>query len=237
MATPDSQQRGGYMNWITLRYSARNWIGSHPFSFPLLGTWPEFKNSIIRRETDICIEGPPRSANSFAVSLFNIWNPGLKIAHHIHVPMQVVYAAKRGIPCIVLLREPLEVFASLMIIDSRLSANTVITSYINFYRRISDQKDRVVVATFEDVIHDFQKVVRSVNAKYGRAFHFDALAQEQVDEILANLEKHNRAKAQSPLLVPVPMKLKDDLKAQVKDTIRSHPLFKQAQAQYEQWRP
>src|SRR5918999_5771267 len=61
------------------------------------------------RDTEIVIEGFPRSANSFAVAAFaRAQGRKPKIAHHVHAPAQVIAAARAGIPAIVLIRNPEE---------------------------------------------------------------------------------------------------------------------------------
>ncbi len=119
-----------------LIYSTRNILGSYSTLFPLLRFHPRYKHLMMTTRRDICIEGFPRSANSFAVAAFRHYNPNLKMANHIHVPMQVFKAVEMGVPCLVLIRQPIEALSSLMIVDSDLSVSIAVRSYINFYERI-----------------------------------------------------------------------------------------------------
>ena len=69
---------------------------------------------LIFSETDVVIEGFPRSANSFALAAFRSVNQGgLRIATHVHSPAQVLYAVENDIPAMVLIREPDEAILSL----------------------------------------------------------------------------------------------------------------------------
>lgn len=222
------------MNFKTIQYATRNVLGSHPFLFPLLKL--RFKDYVITKQTDICIEGPPRSANSFALKVFLLQNPGCRVAHHVHVSMQVLYAVRYRIPCIVLLREPSEVLSSLLIVDRNLSIETAVRSYVDFYRQIQHVRSAVVVAEFDDVIAGFPKVISQVNAKYGTSFNAAPITKEVVASIFSEMEAEIVKKKQPRLLTPVPKKEKEVLKQGVKEKLYMTPVFHEAQAVYDEWR-
>ena len=63
------------------------------------------KSYIVRKGvTDICIDGYPRSANSFTVRMFRKANPEAVIAHHTHSVANIKKAIECGIPVVVLIR-------------------------------------------------------------------------------------------------------------------------------------
>lgn len=80
-----------------LRYATRTTLGRHELLFPLLATFPTCRSRMVDADTEICIEGFPRSVNTSALHAFQLWNPASRAAHHLHVPMQVVRAAARGL--------------------------------------------------------------------------------------------------------------------------------------------
>jgi hypothetical protein len=221
------------MNRKTIQYEGRNILGTYPFLFPLLRL--RFGDFVISKRTDICIEGPPRSANSFAVNVFHLQNPQCLIAHHVHVPMQVIYAVNHHIPCIVLLREPSEVLSSLLIVDRNLSVESAIRSYIYFYQRIRPVRSSVIVASFEQVITDFSGIMLRVNAKYGSTFNHSPLSKEEVDDIFSKMEEKVIRNKMPRLLVPVPTDEKNFLKLDVKEVLHKTPMFRDAQSIYEEW--
>src|ERR671920_2182155 len=87
--------------------------GSHPTIFfslyRLLRTRKDLTRAVTP-DTQLVIEGFPRSGNSFARRAFIMAQdePQIKnhIAHHLHVPAQVVQAARWQIPTLVLIRRP-----------------------------------------------------------------------------------------------------------------------------------
>jgi hypothetical protein len=54
-----------------LRYRAKQFIGRHPWLYQaVFQNRAGYEDLLVNDETDICIEGFPRSANSFAVGAF-----------------------------------------------------------------------------------------------------------------------------------------------------------------------
>ncbi len=129
-----------------------------------------------KNKTRICIEGYPRSANSFAYRMFSKVNDG-HIAHHVHSVGNVKRAVEYGIPTVVLIRKPVDAIMSFVVGiagDSRDYSQKVeyaILYYILFYQRISSYRDSVVIADFQTVIKDINIVIDQVNLKYGATFN------------------------------------------------------------------
>lgn len=119
---------------------------------------------------DICIEGFPRSANSFAsMAIEKTNNNRLKVATHTHSPAQVKQAVKLGIPTMVLIRNPIDaVIGDLAIkqqLENRVPAKPIqkdILSSLNrwewFYNSIRTIRRQIFIAEFDDVIKDYRAV-------------------------------------------------------------------------------
>lgn len=80
--------------------------------FSLNALRPSVADKLVKTNTDICIEGFPRSGNSFFFKLFKKANPEATIAHHIHSPIQLIRAVNLGIPAVALVRKPKDAIAS-----------------------------------------------------------------------------------------------------------------------------
>src|SRR5437773_4880663 len=87
-------------------YEAKTIVAAHRlFALPLARA--RGRNHPIGPDTEIVIEGFPRSATSFAVAAFQMaQDHTVDIAHHTHSPSQVIEAVRRGIPTLLLVREP-----------------------------------------------------------------------------------------------------------------------------------
>ena len=102
------------LRWIYLPWKRRRMMRRHPVD-----------HICQKGVTRICIEGYPRSANTFAGRLFHLANP-VPIAHHTHLINNVKLALGYGIPVLILIRDPADAIASACIyrkqgVDSEVS--------------------------------------------------------------------------------------------------------------------
>src|SRR5215211_6607259 len=96
--------------------------GGHPtVYFSLYRLLRQDVARIVTPDTQLVIEGFPRSGNSFARRAFVMAQSDTQIkhhiAHHLHVPAQVVRAARWQIPTLVLIRRPKDAVLSLVLRD------------------------------------------------------------------------------------------------------------------------
>ncbi len=182
-----------------LAYSARSVVYAHPAVYmPLAriqhrdrGFW------VVGRNSELVIEGFSRSASTFAVLAFeSAQHRPVRIAHHTHAAAQVITAARKGIPTLVIVRDPVQVTASHMA-RRGVSARSALAAWIRYHEHILPCRDRVVVASFEAVTADFGAVIREINAKFGTDFdvfdHTEANEAHVFERIdLLNREKYPR---------------------------------------------
>src|SRR5215204_3265193 len=93
---------------------ARRYLGRHPFLFyNFYRMRPSYRDLLVDRRTQIVIEGFPRSGNTFAVVAFQqAQRESVRVAHHHHMPAQVIRAAKWGIPTFLLVSKPTDAATS-----------------------------------------------------------------------------------------------------------------------------
>jgi hypothetical protein len=142
--------------------------GSHPsvyFSlYRLLRTRKDLTRAVTP-DTQVVIEGFPRSGNSFARRAFIMAQEETfdvtRIAHHLHVPAQIVRAAQWRIPTLVLIRRPRDAVLSLVIRDP-ISVDQALKYYISFYETSERYRDAFVLGRFEEITEDFgQRQIRN----------------------------------------------------------------------------
>ena len=180
---------------------------------------PKFSTRLTTEETDLVIEGFPRSANSFMLRAFALLNPTARVAHHVHVPMQIIKAVALDIPAILLIRDPLNALSSLLIVDRRLSLPLAIRSYINFYERVHTALGHVVIAPFDRVIDAPHCIIQAVNDKFGTGFHARPLTDDDIATIFGRLRNIHQRAAQPENLIAIPDRKKEHLKAELNDLI------------------
>ncbi len=145
---------------------------------------------LVQKETEIVIEGFPRSGNSFAYAAFLLANGHeVVIAHHVHRTSQIMAAVRYDIPTLIIIRHPAEAVISLSIFRPFLSLKQGLRSYIDFYERIKPYRSNYLLATFDNVIDDFGNVIRQFNEKFQTSFSVFEQTEENVKKCFEMVEQ------------------------------------------------
>jgi hypothetical protein len=175
------------------RWEVRSVLGRYPaIALPLLrARRGDGFLAPIRDETEVVIEGFPRSGNTFAVAAFHLAQlpKDVKIAHHAHVPAQLVQAVRLGLPAVVLVREPEECVLSLVVRDPSLGVGGALRGWVRFHAPLVAVRARLVVATFEEATTDMGGIVRRVNERFGTSFRAFDPTPENLDRVRVLIER------------------------------------------------
>jgi hypothetical protein len=155
-----------------LAYEARARVNRYPLLYRPVARWQHRGNPerALAPDTELVIEGFPRSGNTFATAAFRLsQRRPVKFAHHTHAPAQVIAAVRRRIPTLVVVRPPVPTISS-HIIRSGVPARACLANWVAFHERILGVRDGVVIGSFETVTQDYGSVIRAVNAKFGTSF-------------------------------------------------------------------
>ncbi len=232
------------MNTHDIRFEVRSITGRYPklyFALLYLMHSPR-RHLAVSRDTEIVIEGYPRSANTFAVAAFlTAQGRPVKIAHHIHLPAQVIQAVYWKIPTLVLIRQPKDAVLSLLVREPRLSAKQALWDYVRFYSTIRPYRSGFMLATFEQITRDFGEVTDRLNSKFGTHFlHFEHTEEnlEKVYQIIEEMDKVDRGKSQvTETTVARPSEVREVLKEQKRRELEQPEiaaLLKRARSVYQE---
>jgi hypothetical protein len=184
---------------------------------------------------DACIEGLPRSANTFGTIAFVARNPTAEIAHHVHLPMQFQRAVDLGVPCVVLIREPVGNLTSLVIAgENDLSHDLAFRVYIHYYRRIAELRDRLSLCDFGEVSSDPSVIARRLNERFGTTFDAEPMGTEEQQGIRSLIEDAQEETHLRPAHGTVPSEFKERLKPALRAELEKHPLLPTARALYDE---
>lgn len=181
-------------------------------------------------ETDIVIEGYPRSSNSFTIWMLTVLQggkPDLRIAHHIHSIENLRLGLHFGKPLLLLLRAPQDAILSYMIYSDR-TVEYATDRYVRFHSDVLALPRMPAVVDFETVVSDFNQVVRVVNnllAPSGRppiplsqdlaadAAQVKVMARERAEEIHG--DKLDRQEG-------VPNPVREGIKAELREGVQAY---------------
>jgi hypothetical protein len=227
------------------RYELRSLSARHPkIFFPLVKLRGRNTQLIVTPQTDVVIEGFPRSGNTFAVAAFQFaQSQPQRIARHLHAPAQVIQAARWDLPTIVLVREPEEAILSLVLRYPFVQLRQALYDYIRFYTAILPYRDSFVVGMFDTVTNDFGRVIQELNGRFSThfsPFEHTATNVEKVFQLVEEMDKQDTGKDQvSENMVARPSKAREAMKVSIKQQLEHEtlkPLLRQAQQLYRQFR-
>jgi|GEM_PF-3300974 len=151
----------------------------------------------------IVIDGYPRSGNSFSRVRFLLANPELEdlFANHIHLPSQIIKATDFELPTAFLIRNPRDVILSFTVFQmSSLKQKSAVPAvqqlrmnalyYYQFHRRVLARVNKIVVAPFEVVISDYDRVIAEVNRRFSSSFNLPSSVSVSDEEIFKAVPEH-----------------------------------------------
>jgi hypothetical protein len=153
------------------RFRLHSWVTSQRLAGSVYAALrPQLGRLGVTRETDLVIEGYPRSANTYAVAAFRCTNgEGPVIAGHLHSVSSVRAGVERGLPVVVVVRDPVNAAVSL-IQRQPVRPTTALEAYVRFHDRLRPFLDDVVVSDFPVTTTSFGSVVEALNLRHGTSY-------------------------------------------------------------------
>ena len=156
-----------------VRHRLRTHASEHPAIYLPFARrkYPGPSPQVISSRTQLVMDGYTRSATTFAVYALQLSQATpVRVAHHLHAPAQFIEAARRGIPALLLIREPQGAILSQLIREPDVTLHDALVAYSRFHTCLLPYQENFVVGDFEEVTHEFGQVVRRLNARFGTSF-------------------------------------------------------------------
>jgi hypothetical protein len=224
-----------YYKYRSTRLNVRTFLGQSAFLYGAfqksLGT-PRSKKLVVPN-TQVCIEAPSGSGNSFFVNGFKMANPGVQAAHHHHVAAQIKRAVAFDVPRVVILRNPIDCVVSRSCREPWRIA-PVYLQWIRFFHAVEALRQFVLIASFHTVTTKPETVVGALNAKFGTNFN---MTFPKADEVFLKMDRQyaRAVGAHSGLVINPnrPHLAKEDLKNTIRPLVMRHRLSHRAFGVYE----
>ncbi|HVM63618.1 MAG TPA: dolichyl-phosphate beta-glucosyltransferase [Acidimicrobiales bacterium] len=168
-------------------------LGNDPRYLPvLLRLTPLGTSRKLRDDTAVVVEGFPRSGNTFALfAMRQATENSVHIASHVHHPSQVKLAVAKGVPTMLVVREPIDALASYLIAGPHGRTRGVIKEYIAYHRELAPYADSILVCDFKEVTSDISAVIERLNERFGTDFPPFAHTPENVERAFREIETHH----------------------------------------------
>lgn len=160
-----------YAQYRRLRYELRCAISLSPALYLPLAKLKRIDTdgaTVVTPNTDLVLEGFPRSGNTFAYFALQMSQPRpLKLAHHFHAPAQLVAAVRWERPAMVIIRNPSDAVCSFVQREPMITPRQALRSWIRFYKALLAYQYGFVTVTFGQVTSDFGQVIERINERFG----------------------------------------------------------------------
>ena len=181
--------------------------------------------------TRLCIEGYPRSANSYAVRMFRSAND-TPIAHHTHSTENIGLAIGYNVPVLALIRDPVAAITSASLYRKK-SLDEEFARWVDFYMYIERVLDDVVVADFREVVKDFNSVIGALNSRYGTEFSEVSDITAAETDVFRDIHDFCELRGKGVDQIPVPMTERERAADERRALVREHPRLREARGLYD----
>jgi hypothetical protein len=173
-----------------MRPRLRRWVAQHPALYLPIRRRTNPGN-VLEADTDLVIEGFPRCANTWTEALIRTAGPDLKLAHHSHASAHVIAATRRGIPALVLYRDPDAAVRSLLAMyGARVSAAEAFADYAAFYSAVLRlDSAHILLVPFAQATEAPESVITNLVQRFDLALRVDLVERDAVLRVMEAKER------------------------------------------------
>ena len=213
----------------SIKIALRDFIKRHPMVyFPVKRLMDrDITYRLAGKNSDFCLEGYPSSGNSFLYTVLMHLKGDLEIASHSHSVANIKAALARGLPSVVVIRQPVDAIAS-RIARFGGGVDGCIAEYLSFYGYVESQRQRLLLLPFAMVTSDTRTAVERIVAATGIV-----LPLERLDQACRDAKERMRSFAEErgrAAKVSLPSAERDRQKQALRQAIEAHPRLPDALA-------
>jgi hypothetical protein len=179
--------------WRQLLRQGKQMVGRDPILLPLLlRLTPLGISRQITAFTDLVVEGFPRSGNTYTTfALEDASGHSLEIASHVHQPSQIKFALARGVPTVMVIREPTAALASHLVYDPQFTPAQVTREYCSYHWQLVPYVERVLICEFSEVTTDMASVIDRINHRYSMTIPAFDESPANIERIQSKIVRHH----------------------------------------------
>jgi hypothetical protein len=169
-------------------------LGHDPVFLPIfLRLTPLGTSRRITAETELVVEGFPRSGNTFTVfALLNATGSRLHIASHVHHPSQIKLSVERGVPTVLVVRNPVDCLSSYLAYGQHGRAATVLKEYAGYHRELVPYVDRILVCDFDEITTDLSSIILRINERFSMAIPPFDQSTPNVEQVFEEIARQHQ---------------------------------------------
>ena len=129
---------------------------------------------MVTPHTGLVIAGMGGCSNTYAADNIKQHQPGMHVASHWHIPALAVEAARLNIPCLTLIRQPLDAITSLAsrgaVELSERGMKWALKDYAFFYETVLPYRGQFIAAHFDEVTSNYPATIEKLNRRFDTDF-------------------------------------------------------------------
>lgn len=222
------------------RHDLAAWVGrsEHLYFAYQLALHRPARTRLVNDQTDLCIEAPPGSGNSFFVHGFSMANPGVRLAHHHHVSAQVHRAGRLGVPTLLIVRKPGDcVLSRAVSLRDPTIVGPTYRQWIAFWVQVVKAGENPLIVDFSEVTSQPSRAIKLVNQRFATDFSDEFPPSQEVfsamDSARATALPFNPSVDINPKR---PDARKEELRRGLRPLVEQHRLAQRAERLYEDLR-
>lgn len=184
---------------------------------------------------DLHVTGYPRCANTFAMRLLRHAFPELLLSTHIHAIASLKMALRNRIPTVVLVREPVQAVASLVLKgalpkDDSESITSYLADYVDYYGYVVKHGGSFKCLDFRELTGNPYSLIEAVSPYVDTRIE-EGEFKKCLSAVLSEMKNAEVTRADS--VSQLPNQEKEHLKQSYCEAVQQHPLFDEAMKIYQ----
>jgi hypothetical protein len=135
-----------------------------------IGRRPLLSCNRVTPETELVVEGFPRSANTSVAVQFAAAHPDARLSSHLHTPRSLARASRFGVPALLLVRDPDAAVASLRAMMPGLTPHAGYDAWRRYHRHALRNVGGCLVVDFAQATGSFAELMALTDARFGTSF-------------------------------------------------------------------
>ncbi|MFD1020177.1 hypothetical protein [Thalassobacillus hwangdonensis] len=156
---------------LNYRNNLLNYIKKRPFLYSKMKYVFEKENyykNVTNKNTELCVEAYPSSGNTLLMFMIQNYKEDINMSHHTHTLANIKLAKNKNIPCIVIIRDPINAissyvyrFTEIHLINEK-KINQEMLKYKDFYTYVLNNRDSFLIIDFNDLITKPEQTLKTV---------------------------------------------------------------------------
>ena len=145
----------------------------------------------VTKKTQLICDSYPRSGNSYLEAAIKYFSTReINISHHAHAPAVIIYAIKKRIPCVLLIREPKDAIASYFLLNQKIPLLFCALDYLFYYLPLIPHRKSLVILKTSEIDKYLPSILLSFSNIYNLPFKSSPISEQVKKNISMDVDSN-----------------------------------------------